>query len=326
MRTEQDLQRALRTFEADNAPDTTAVRARLDSALAGRSTAPRGADVAVVAPNHWKQRAVGAMAAAACIGAVFVGGKVIESDRGAPADGPSVSVAPTSPATTASPTRTVATPRSETSVDRPQLLGLPGTRHVTDFEGTGTSKVALPGYVVPSHFVATVTVTCKGGSLRTIGDSTEKLGDAETVFPAKHSDACGSGTSISPRSRWVRLAFRGKAAWRMSFDLEPDLRTNALVSRSEPGGLTTSIAHGRGTRTITLPKLQYFGSGTAAIVQLRCSGSGVTFSTTDPRISAFYTHTCFPGFTYQFQVDGKAITAKALTVHASASTTWQLGV
>lgn len=52
----------------------------------------------------------------------------------------------------------------------------------------------------------------------------------------------------------------------------------------------------------------------------------MTFSSADQRLAAFYTHTCFPGFTYQFQVDGKAeVTARTLIVHANAATTWQLG-
>ena len=331
MLTEQDLQSALRAFDDANPPDVSAVRARLDAAdgasVASRSNGwrPNG-----WRPNGWRSNGwhgvAGGLAAAACIGAVALTSVVIEHDRGGSGDragSPTVSRPPgrsTTPSAASSTAGAPSAARTWRGLDRPKPPGYPGTTHVTYLSGVGPRTLSVPRYALPANFVPQLSFTWKGSSNFVLTQGGGELA-LSTTQPAAAVHA--GGLSLPPATRSVRVSVDRNVTWWLSLDVQPDPRTNAAIGSemSDEMALGVDRTTGSGTATVHIKKAVEAASPQ---LMLTCSGSGVRITSSDSQFNGKFTHTCFPGFVYAWQLRG--VSPGSFVVHADPSTRWTVAL
>lgn len=329
---EQDLQSALRAFDNANAPDVDAARARLDAALDGRQTVARRAGATVLRPNHWRQRAIGAAAAAACIGAVFAGGRIVNQDRGAPATIPSVSSVPTGPtipARSPSPVPPTPTaPHTRTAVQRsaapppasdfaaPKPVAMPGTTTVLSITGYGSHRIVVPPRARTTDPDKTVFAffSCRGPGEAGLYEANGDGISSEPVGCRNES----AGQSIGNHNEWLQVTAAGATKWRVDLVVSPRNAgvdaTKGVDRRLTRGPWSYRIAH-RGTYLSTTQPVdqagtEYLFSCASAGVGRVSFGQGVFFAG------------CVPGYTYH--ADASTISPHDITVSAKPDTRWTL--
>jgi hypothetical protein len=304
--TEADLRGTLVAVADRDEPDVGAFRTRLAAAEA----APAGDDavadeVIEIGPSCQSSDArarrrtrfvtTKALAIAACVAAVLlVAGVALGLSRGGSSHGP------------ADPGATLPVPHSV----------LPGSVTLGQYSGVGPSSIPLPHYRLPAHFELTAYVTCHGtGGIRISGSA---------------STSCGNdyGRGFSSSARTLVVAVRAHTVWRLSVVRDPTTRTNGVVvtpANPEFAHPTSADELGRGS-----------GRGSGAVraraaltgdrqpqILLTCHGDGVTITSTRAGFPKVYTHTCFAGSDYEFQLEPGMLPA-TLRISASAATTWRL--
>lgn len=286
MHTEDDLRIALLDFVERSEPDEHAVRVEVERRITDspRLIIPRGRWTVLASVA-----ACIAVAIAIALGVHFSG---LHST--------------TPPATKTSP---------------PTVFGgrlYPGGKVVAEFEGTGSRKLQLGQYAVPAGSELVVEVQCHGKGWVAI----------EHLFSAPCSDTASAGRSVQPDTRTLQLTVGAATTWKVALVVQPNPRMNGSVgypdsvfsdgSSADPASL--GAGSGRGDGTVTLrpasPRQGYQ-------IWLRCTGHGVTITSTSKSVKNDYTKTCFEGWDYQWDVARGTVPTK-LTVTASTRTSWEI--
>lgn len=210
---------------------------------------------------------------------------------------------PGTPTPTPSPTPTI--------YGAPQF---PGTITLAEYSGKGSKTIDVSGHPKPADLGYGFVYTCQGnGSFDVSGE----------MF----TPACGGhtgGASLPGKTlTTLRITTPANVSWQLTLVAEPPIRTNATVVNAPPsGGGGYGERTGRGDGRVTLGKAASAGSYR---IWLSCHGSGATISSVSKLVTNDYTHTCFAGYWYAWDV-AKGTAPTTLNVAASNDTTWSIVV
>jgi DNA-directed RNA polymerase specialized sigma24 family protein len=221
------------------------------------------------------------------------------------------------------PVAGTSTPSAENfhGLPAPMRQPLPGTTVLAEYGGTGTATLSPAARRVRSGYELVVAAVCSGAGPVQVG----RVAMASCAAPA-----AGQVSSADVGSVEIRAPAR--TAWRVAVLEQPQTETNGALANPPdpsigdvhiPGVLTTG--HGIGSATVRLPGVATAASAQALRISVVCHGDGVVLSSPDGAADGNYTHTCFAGWSYQFEITGARLPG-ALRVTASARTTWRLSV
>lgn len=195
----------------------------------------------------------------------------------------------------------------------PQVLGVPlypGSVVIGVVHGIGSRTVAFPtGHAVPGpHEQYMVFLDCSTGPWQISG---------KNAFNSygKCADAIG-GSSVERTQNSVHVQVRRDTTWRLGIAIEPDARTNAGVQTGDPVDKHPGPTH-KGNGVVTFRH----ADGGSFSLHMTCSGTGFRLSGMHGTVKGDYTHTCFAGFTYVWNLRYHVLPA-TLHVHADPGTTW----
>ena len=188
----------------------------------------------------------------------------------------------------------------------------PGSVVISVAHGIGTQTVRLPAHhatLGPNQEYATLFYCSSGNAV---------LRGRQTKVSGKCENAVIGGSSLDRTTNSVHVEVRPDSKWKLAFLIEPTLRTNAGVeSGSSVAGGNGPIHRGNGVVTLRQPD-----HGTRrSELSLTCSGSGFRLSGMNGAVKGDYTHTCFKGFAYVWDLQHVSFPA-TLHVHADRGTTW----
>jgi len=215
------------------------------------------------------------------------------------------------PATAPPPAHVSTTPIAKT---------LSGTVGLGTWSGTG-NQIITPG----SHQPTTgrqlaISVECTGtGPVR--------------VGPVTQAECSGNAltAAVNPAAT-ARLQVSAPAgtSWRFSLLDEPAAGTDAALVALPDSDLDTPassrVGAGQGNGSAAIALSPPGGSGLTlenVRILLTCHGSGVTLSSDDNSVVDSYTHTCFDGWAYEFDVEGVRLPT-TLHVTAAPGTNWHV--
>ena len=222
---------------------------------------------------------------------------------------------PSHPGTSSSPT----TRPPVALLPNPVGVLLPGAKVVGQYSGTGPATVRAGRPEPGAGRQLTVDALCTGQGPALIGP---------VVVSSCAGVPVGAVVGAADLTALQVTAAEG-TRWRFAVVDEPVHGTNgalqypvaaALRDPHVPGVLAS--ASGTGSATVALA-----GSPGAHNTRLllTCRGSGVAFASADHRFDGNYTHTCVPGWSYEFDVAGATVPG-LLYVTADPGTNWQLVV
>jgi hypothetical protein len=204
------------------------------------------------------------------------------------------------------------------SQSAPVGRALPGTVNLGTWSGTGAGVVATNGHQPgPGHELA-ITLVCKGVGPVSVG-------------PVQQTD-CTTGAitgSVDPATA-IRLQVGAPSAttWKFSLVDEPQTGTNGSLvalpnpALTNPGTEQFGAGASTGSSSISL-----HGPSGPAVSNVRlivtCKGDGVTLSSDDGSVVNQYTHSCFSGWSYEFDVTDVRLPT-TLHVTADPQTSWRL--
>jgi hypothetical protein len=319
---EDDL-RAVLLASADTTDDVSHLRARLDRLLLDASEIDADQIVSLPEPDarpsvrsaaYWRahrwQLVTGAALAACLVGALMVVFTVLPGGT------------PISP--TKHPT---AYPTPDPKLTVPAKVAKqfpPGSIILRRFSGVGPHVVQLGDLpAVPDHEYE-MDGACSRGRI-TLQHAGITNCDGKLGF--------GLGINGHPHS--MRITVRPDVRWHFLLVFEPLENTNANFGSASMGGNDEAAAvHAiirdsrrgwhlseGGDATVQVPVLHL----KHPVLQVTCSGSGITASTSDGTIDNAYDKDCWSGYIYQWRVPSwqEPLT---LTVRASPDTTWTIGL
>lgn len=179
----------------------------------------------------------------------------------------------------------------------------------------------MPGsHAVTSGRQLAVSIACSGTGPVHVGPVTQSecTGDAITT-------AVSAGAT-------ARLQVRAPAgtSWKLSLLDEPATGTDAAIVPLPDAALDTPasgrVGAGKGNGSAAVALSPPGGSGLTlenVRILVTCHGAGVTLSSDDNSVVDRYTHTCFDGWAYEFEVTGVRLPT-TLHVTAGPTTTWTL--
>jgi hypothetical protein len=198
---------------------------------------------------------------------------------------------------------------------------LPGSTVLGEYSGAGPSTVHPGRPAVRLGHQLTITALCEGVGTAQVGP---------VAVPSCAGVPVGAVVDAGALSA-VHIAAPDGTRWRFAVVDEPDHGTNgaleypaseALQSLHAPG--VVGARSGHGSATISLAR-----NGGEPAQDLRliitCDGAGVSFSSAGGEFDGMYTHTCFTGWSYEFDASQVEL-PDALHVVARATTSWHVVV
>jgi hypothetical protein len=208
-------------------------------------------------------------------------------------------------------------PRIPTPLHKP----LPGTVVVGDYSGTGPATLHPQSHQVPSGHDLFLHIRCVGAGPVTVGP--------------KHMSTCHTpvaqlvtGVPLDPLS----VDAPKDTQWRIVLSDQPQLETNGVIENPADAALadphaagTLAYRAGRGPARITIRRPAGRKKPYAVRIALSCRGAGVSIGSNVAALNGKYTHSCFAGWSYDFDVAKTSLPA-TLIVTAAKTTTWRLAV
>jgi hypothetical protein len=144
---------------------------------------------------------------------------------------------------------------------------------------------------------------------------------------------CGSPVARAVTgSRLGPLSVRAPTAtkWRVVVTDQPQLETNGVIENPSDAVLQNPQAAGMlafrtgsGPATFTVARPTGGTAPYALRIALSCKGDGVSIGSNVTALDGKYTHTCFDGWSYDFDVPATTLPAM-LTVTAAKTTSWRI--
>jgi hypothetical protein len=206
-------------------------------------------------------------------------------------------------------------PRIPTPLHHP----LPGTLVVGDYSGAGSTTLHPESHQVPSAHDLFLNVRCIGTGPVTVGPIQVGTCGAPVAQVV-------TGVPLDPLS----VKAPDDTQWRIVLSDQPQLETNGVIENPPDTALNNPHASGMlayragtGTATITVNRPARGTAPYAVRIALSCRGAGVRISSNVAALNGKYTHSCFVGWSYAFDVAKTSLPAR-LTITAAKTTTWRL--
>jgi hypothetical protein len=199
---------------------------------------------------------------------------------------------------------------------------LPGSTVVGEYSGIGPSTVHPPAHELAAGHELAIRAVCQGGGFADVGP---------VHVPTCTNTPVGAVFAEADAGALEITAAEG-TRWRIAVIDQPKQETNGALQYPAASVLGVpnppdllGARSGTGSANVSLARAVDGLPAAAVRVFLRCRGTGVTLSSSDGRFDGNYTRTCFPGWSYEFDI---ARTSLPGTVHVAAAprTTWRLVV
>jgi hypothetical protein len=209
----------------------------------------------------------------------------------------------------------------DSGLPSPLVQPLPGTVVLGQWAGRGSTTIDAGSHAVMTGHVLDINAVCAGAGPVTVGPV-----DLETCV----SPVAGEATGYPTVSLKVK-APKG-TRWRFALTDQPQTGTNGALARPPDPALESPNAPnvvgfrtGSGPATIPLKAPATAKAPYNLRIALTCAGVGLTLSSSETQLDGKYTHTCFAGWSYEFDATEAKLPA-TLSVQAPVGTTWRLVV